>query len=119
MPLNPNTREIADQGWEDHKNIIKYLYIDLDKKLQGTDGVIETLVAEHGFSASKSQYETRFKKWGFRKNRDRQQWRDILERAGQATKRKAEDVYDGNELITASQIRKVKSRYDFSHSACK
>ena len=113
MPPTAFTRTITDQEWEEHKDLIKQLYLDSDKPLKGKQGVIETL-ADRGFRASKSQYETYFKKWGFRKYRDKEQWRNLLKDTGQTSKRKVEDIYDGDELISASKVRKVRGRYKFN-----
>ena len=62
-------------------------------------------------TSSKSQYETIFKKWGFRKNRDAETWRTLLDDTGSSLKRKVEDIYDGQELIPAAKVRKAKTRY--------
>ena len=135
MPANASTRDIPDEEWEERKELIRELYIDQNRSLQGDNGVMQHLAQKSNFLArywldneaneayvadfnSKSQYETRLKKWGFRKYRDKETWRGLLEAPYQAFKTKAEDVYDGVELIPATKVRKAIARYKFEQNHC-
>ncbi|KAI1460351.1 hypothetical protein F4805DRAFT_454775 [Annulohypoxylon moriforme] len=65
MSTSSQTR-ISDDQWRIRQDRILELYLDPKGQLSGPDGVIEMMKRE-GFSATESQYETKFKKWGIRK----------------------------------------------------
>ena len=96
MPRDKATPRIPEKEWAKHRDVIRSLYIEQGKKLQGEDGVIDIMTRLHGFPAtyeasltldthaqvsnyiySKAQYETRFKKWGYWKNSNSSEWRMI------------------------------------------
>ncbi|KAK0716857.1 hypothetical protein B0T26DRAFT_802161 [Lasiosphaeria miniovina] len=59
------------------REVLRELYLTEDRPLVGPDGVIEVMRERHGFLASKAQYETRFRKWEFRKyskSKKREDW---------------------------------------------
>jgi len=49
MAPRRNTK-IPEKEWEVRKDLIRRLYLDENRKLMGSDGVIETMKG-HGFSA--------------------------------------------------------------------
>ncbi|KAH7067905.1 ankyrin repeat-containing domain protein [Paraphoma chrysanthemicola] len=57
---------IPEADWESHKSTIHRLYVMENKPLTACGGLMDIMSGRYGFSASKSQYETRLKKWGFR-----------------------------------------------------
>ncbi|RYP49053.1 hypothetical protein DL769_011128 [Monosporascus sp. CRB-8-3] len=61
------SRPAAADEWDRYKNEIYTLYIPKNLPLEGPHGVIEVMRQRFGFDASKTQYEYRLKKWGFRK----------------------------------------------------
>ena len=116
----------SEKEWESLKSAIRECYISEDKPLKT---LIEFMESTHNFRArsvkssllvirsksdkrgSKSQYEHRLRKWGFRKNFTRDEWRaihyriDIRKRLG-----KDSDLYVGGTLISQRKLRKEISR---------
>lgn len=66
------------------------------------------------FLDSKSQYENRFKKWGFRKHRKGREWKDAYHRI-EKRKRDGKDssLYVDGVLIPKKKFRKEASRHNF------
>ncbi|PSN70529.1 hypothetical protein BS50DRAFT_520393, partial [Corynespora cassiicola Philippines] len=61
-------RRISEEEWARHKGTIQRIYVVEDRPLLGEDGLMRTMERDHGFSATKAQYETQLKKkWHFRK----------------------------------------------------
>ncbi|KAB2107954.1 hypothetical protein AG0111_0g4193 [Alternaria gaisen] len=75
MPKIRNPR-LSQAHWADHKDTIKRLYLKENKNLGGENGVIQ-LMKQQGLSASKPQYESQFKRWGFKKKLTREAWHTI------------------------------------------
>ncbi|KAF2799217.1 hypothetical protein K505DRAFT_221623, partial [Melanomma pulvis-pyrius CBS 109.77] len=102
---------IPDERWESQKSNIRHLYLVENKPLEGENGVIDTMGMNHDFSASKAQYETRLKKWGFRKYATKDEWctidhiLDMREDKG-----KPSEVHLHGELLTDEKIRKERRR---------
>ncbi|KNG51052.1 ankyrin repeat-containing protein [Stemphylium lycopersici] len=85
MPKNRYSQRISEETWESHKHIILRLYLSENKPLTAPGGVRDTINAQHGFSATKAQYETRLKKWGCYKYagaRDRHTKAPVLDDVG-------------------------------------
>ncbi|KAK3346487.1 Clr5 domain-containing protein [Lasiosphaeria hispida] len=61
------SRSLATDDWARLKDKIYSLYIVENRSLLGEDGVIKLMEDHFDFKKSKSQYETRFKEWGFAK----------------------------------------------------
>ncbi|PSN75329.1 ankyrin [Corynespora cassiicola Philippines] len=103
-----------EEVWNRHKAAIQTLYLDEDRKLLGTGGVIEQMAELHDFHATKAQYERQFKKWDFRKNRTKKEWEAI---AHQVAKRKrdnkeSEVMIDGA-IVCSKRLKKEVSRYGY------
>ncbi|KAI1653139.1 hypothetical protein F4813DRAFT_282235 [Daldinia decipiens] len=105
MPISPETRRITDREWEDHKLRICELYIDLGRKLEGNDGVIETM-AKEGFTATVPQYEHRFRKWRVRKNIKRAEWERIINET-----RQGGEITHIDRTISRPQLQRARRRY--------
>ncbi|RYP50199.1 hypothetical protein DL768_004220 [Monosporascus sp. mg162] len=58
---------LTTDDWARFKTEIYSLYIVENRPLPGDDGVIKLMDARFNFKKTKSQYETRFKEWGFEK----------------------------------------------------
>ncbi|KAI0891050.1 ankyrin repeat-containing domain protein [Annulohypoxylon nitens] len=75
-------RQILQEEWDAHEDTIKRLYyvdkLPLQSKKGGKRTLIEVMEDEHGFSASASQYESKFRKWGLAKNLDKREWEKLL-----------------------------------------
>ncbi|KAK0718438.1 ankyrin repeat-containing domain protein [Lasiosphaeria miniovina] len=68
---------VTSDTWDAVREVLRELYLTEDRPLVGPDGVIEVMRERHSFLASKAQYETRFRKWGFRKyskSKKREDW---------------------------------------------
>ncbi|KAK7424276.1 hypothetical protein QQX98_000544 [Neonectria punicea] len=63
-PANP----VPDEEWNNHKQAVRDLYIDKNLRLQD---VMEIMEKEHGFRATKAQYNTQLRRWGLSKNNKR------------------------------------------------
>ncbi|KAI1357142.1 Clr5 domain-containing protein, partial [Xylaria arbuscula] len=106
--------DLTDNDWNSYRDTIRSLYITENRKLQGPGGVMQEMSTEHGFNATKAQYERRFKKWGFRKNKTKEDWEAI---ALKVTKRKRDnkesEVRIGGEVVLVKKLRKELSRYGY------
>ncbi|WKT53639.1 Clr5 domain [Fusarium oxysporum f. sp. vasinfectum] len=110
MPASSGSLE-----WDRWKDVIHALYILEDRPLKGPRGVIKCMEEQHDFRATKSQYEYRFKKWGFWKNLTHGNWQIISWKINKRKKDgKNSDVYCGEELISVKRLRKEISRHDMT-----
>jgi hypothetical protein len=61
---------------------------------------------------SKAQYELHFKKWEFRKNRTKDDWKIVAQKIGKRKREhKESEVYIGGNLIESKKVKKAISRY--------
>jgi hypothetical protein len=61
---------------------------------------------------SKAQYELHFKKWGFRKNRTKDDWKIVAQKVGKRKREhKESEVYIDGNLIHSKKVKKAISRY--------
>ncbi|KAF7672632.1 hypothetical protein GT037_009133 [Alternaria burnsii] len=60
MTDNKYSQRIPRRTWDTHKDNILRLYVSENRPLIAVKDIMH---AEYGFSATKSQYETRLKKW--------------------------------------------------------
>jgi Clr5 domain/Ankyrin repeat len=99
--IMPGRSPISGAEWQKHKATIEDLYMTKGMKLAD---LMQTMKMNHGFSATKSQYTTKFKTWNFQKNYSPGFWRSIkdhLERTGH-------DVADANLEIYGHPIKRKK-----------
>ncbi|KAF3204524.1 hypothetical protein TWF191_002219, partial [Orbilia oligospora] len=62
--------KISDEEWEDHKDIIREIYIIEDHTMQQ---LIQTMIRDFKFPATEKMYRNKFKDWtGFSKNKTQQ-----------------------------------------------
>ncbi|KAH7175993.1 ankyrin repeat-containing domain protein [Dactylonectria macrodidyma] len=74
METKGNRSRPSEFEWSRHEGKIRKLFVDENNSLAV---VMEKMKREDGFSASKSQYETRFKKWKIKKYHKREDWKII------------------------------------------
>ncbi|KAH6663674.1 ankyrin repeat-containing domain protein [Halenospora varia] len=100
----------TEQDWDAKKTILRQLYFD-STLLK----LMEVMEKEHNFVASKSQYETKFKNWAFRKNLSVNEWQYVIhkKRKREASGKKTEIKFCGS-LICNKKIRKEESRHSIS-----
>ncbi|KAJ5705202.1 hypothetical protein N7536_000891 [Penicillium majusculum] len=100
---------MANLDWEAHKAEIERLYIHQDKSLKE---VIQTMGAVHGFCRSKSQYETKFAKWGLKKyHMGSKKWKLLdqnLKKRGADT-----EVYINGVLFEPKRVKRELGRQAF------
>ncbi|KAF2792453.1 hypothetical protein K505DRAFT_246622 [Melanomma pulvis-pyrius CBS 109.77] len=103
---------IAHSLWEHHRSTIERLFMVEERTLEGKDGVIDTMKRDHDFWASKSQYESRLKKWGMRKKITEKEWRAILLRVQRRANegRQTEIVFNGMVLSEQRITRELARR---------
>ncbi|KAF2678237.1 ankyrin [Lentithecium fluviatile CBS 122367] len=112
MDSTPRARKIDEATWERHRSTIERLYVTEDKQLEGKDGVIVIMTKGHAFTASKSQYETRFKVWKIRKNVKRNEWPPILKKVRKRKRLgKDSEVTLNGTVISKERIEREISRY--------
>ncbi|KAF2181591.1 hypothetical protein K469DRAFT_588973 [Zopfia rhizophila CBS 207.26] len=106
--------DLTEDDWDSHQATIWSLYLTKDRKLQGPGGVMQEMSTKYGFSATKAQYERRFKKWGFQKNKKKDVWEAI---ALKVTKRKRDnkesEVRIDGAVVSVKKLRKELSRYGY------
>ncbi|KAI4949363.1 hypothetical protein J4E91_005102 [Alternaria rosae] len=78
---------IPDEVWDSHKLAIGELYIGEDRKLCGSEGVMDIMMRRYGFSPTKSQYESKIASWGMRKKITDKEWNAILPRVQEREER--------------------------------
>ncbi|KAJ3541783.1 hypothetical protein NM208_g4443 [Fusarium decemcellulare] len=108
------TKRIPEQEWARHESTIRQLYLENDKGLQD---VMEHMAGSCGFHASKSQYETRFKKWGIVKNRKRVEWKVVaqhVERRKAAGKKS--DVFINGAPVSEARVQREMTRLGYRPS---
>ncbi|KAK9793071.1 putative Clr5 domain-containing protein [Seiridium cardinale] len=103
MPSKPTQKE-----WEKYFDTLHRLYIQEGWELPDVRIEMEKL----GFYASKSQYEARFKAWGFQKNLSADTWKYV----GHELKKRKRDDKDSEVIVLGtclppSKIRKETSRH--------
>ncbi|KAF1956768.1 ankyrin [Byssothecium circinans] len=103
--------KIPEAKWEANKSIIERLIRRDKRKLPGDDGIIDYMRRHHDFDASESQYENRFRKWGFRKKLNKVDWLIIANILRERESRGLEsEVHANGERLQAHKVRKETSR---------
>ncbi|RYP44338.1 hypothetical protein DL768_009197 [Monosporascus sp. mg162] len=104
-------RPSSDDEWDLHKDEIRKLFIEEDRKLSD---VVILMTQQHGFRRTKAQYERVLKRWGMKKYDTKEDWLFVAERVKE---RKAQGRKSHVEVRGASvPISKVKrqiSRYEY------
>ncbi|KAI0410273.1 ankyrin repeat-containing domain protein [Xylaria grammica] len=100
---------MASDDWELHKKEISCLY--LLEKLSLKD-VLTHMKVKHNFDKKKHQYEYQFKKWGFKKNIDRDVWQYVGHRIQKRKRlgKKSEITLYGRKF-PSEKLRKRVQRY--------
>ncbi|KAE8826443.1 hypothetical protein HRS9122_09945 [Pyrenophora teres f. teres] len=106
-----NHSRISQNQWDTHKDTIKRLYLTENTNLEGHGGVIE-LMRQDGLHASKPQYETQFRRWGFRKKLTGEAWHTI----GHIIERHDNEgllscVYAYGTRLPSEKVKKETARY--------
>lgn len=78
-----DTKSPTPWDWDSHKEAIRELYVDQNKKLKE---VMTTMARDHEFTASANMYKKRIRTWGFHKNLKRN---DVVAALHQKTSRNA------------------------------
>ncbi|KAF4456840.1 ankyrin repeat [Fusarium albosuccineum] len=108
------TKRIPEQEWARHESTIRQLYLENDKGLQD---VMEHMASSCGFYASKSQYETRFKKWGIAKNRKRVEWKVVAQHVEhRKAAGKKSDVFINGALVSEARVQREMTRIGYRPS---
>ncbi|KAK6819326.1 hypothetical protein PG987_015809 [Apiospora arundinis] len=119
-----STANILKEDWERHKAIIMQLYsvrgLPLTRRNDAEkDQCVDWIMRnQHGFSASKWQYENQLKKWGIAKNLKQDEWvsllshHDLLETQGKEVR-----IVISGKVQTKERIRKARHRYCGSQAA--
>ncbi|KAK6851339.1 ankyrin [Apiospora arundinis] len=112
------TSTILKEEWEKHKATILQLYSEMGfpltrKNDAEKDRCVDWIMRnEHGFSASKWQYENQLKKWSVTKNLKQDEWisllahHDLLETQGKEVR-----IVISGKVQTKDRIRKARHRY--------
>ncbi|KAF3024300.1 hypothetical protein E8E14_013540 [Neopestalotiopsis sp. 37M] len=104
----------SQSEWESQKDVIRDLYLDQNYTLKA----LQERMNSTGFIATKSQYETKFKAWGFSKNSANipaATWKHVGYKVAKR-KRENEDsiVFFDGALVDQKRLRKEISRYSYS-----
>ncbi|KAH8887999.1 hypothetical protein GQ53DRAFT_265227 [Thozetella sp. PMI_491] len=114
MSLQTQKPRLTDLDWARHEAKITKLYWEEDR----TRGdVMDIMAREENFHASKSQYETRFKKWRITKYHKSKHWSLIGHRLGQRRDfgKQSEVLFDGRVVPNAMVQRETRRHYAPSH----
>ncbi|KUJ19537.1 uncharacterized protein LY89DRAFT_683361 [Mollisia scopiformis] len=94
------------------KNIIRSLYLVKGHPLEGPNGVIELMAKQHGFRATKAQYEKLLA--DCRKKRSNKDWKVVGQKIEKRKRQgKKSDVYLDKHLIPSKKVQKEISRHGF------
>ncbi|PMD30599.1 ankyrin [Hyaloscypha variabilis F] len=98
-------------NWHEHKDVILELRA-ANEPLVGDEGIIETMKRNYNFSATKSQYESQFRKWKCRKNLGRDEWPTVFKAIDQRrNQEKASHVYIAGRRVEKETLRRMRRRY--------
>ncbi|KAI1457860.1 ankyrin repeat-containing domain protein [Annulohypoxylon moriforme] len=106
MATTISSRRLTEQEWACHELTIRELYLNKDESLQV---VMSKMARDYGFNATKSQYETRLKKWGIAKHRKQTDWKAVaqhVQRRKAAGKASAVFI-EGNPISEAKIQREI------------
>ncbi|KAH3978370.1 hypothetical protein HBI56_065860 [Parastagonospora nodorum] len=76
---------IVEGEWKAHRNTIFRLYVVENRPLTSPGGVKDIMTIRYNFTATKAQYETRLKKWGFHKYRSANNRHPTLSKIGEGS----------------------------------
>jgi ankyrin repeat protein len=130
--IQKKARKIDEATWELHRCTIMRLY--MEKELEGENGLINLMTKNCKFTAryvakrlrpyrtlslsSKSQYESRFRRWGLRKNLKRKDWRGVIEHIKKREKEgKHSEIRLNGALIPKERISRECSRYGWTRDS--
>ncbi|RWA07075.1 hypothetical protein EKO27_g8041 [Xylaria grammica] len=106
--MNRKRSKLSDQQWDDYRALIREWYIVQDMSLKE----VHNKLKEQGLDATTHQLETKIKKWGFRKNIDKETWIPIDQHI---TKRKRDgkqsEVIFSGKRIKPETVRRETDRY--------
>ncbi|KAG8157891.1 hypothetical protein KVR01_012163 [Diaporthe batatas] len=109
---------VSEGDWERHKDVIKEMYCKdkrplLNRKKDGNEpGVVELMRQRHGFSASPSQYELQFKKWGFTKNLKSSEWVALIAQYDRLRQTKSDvRITISGSVLNKNKIDRARRRY--------
>ncbi|KAI0173724.1 Clr5 domain-containing protein [Pestalotiopsis sp. NC0098] len=104
----------SELEWESQKDAIYGLYIKENRKLRD----LQEEMRLAGFSATKSQYETKFKAWRFFKNDTKipaTTWKHVAHKVEKRKRdNKESDVFINGVQVDHKRVRKEISRYRYS-----
>ncbi|KAF7535761.1 hypothetical protein G7054_g5141 [Neopestalotiopsis clavispora] len=107
----PPKTQPSDPEWENRKETIRKLYVGEDLTLQAVRKQMEHV----GFIATKSQYEARFKEWGFSKNVPVKTWKHIGLKIGKRKREGKQSAVSVNGIqIPLKKVKKETSRHYYS-----
>jgi hypothetical protein len=124
--------KIDEATWKLHRSTITQLYVE--KKLEGEDGLIDTMEKKHGFTAryvaqrsslcraltlsSKSQYEGRFREWNLRKNLKRKDWQSVIEHVHKRARTgKESEVRFNGAVLPNEKVAREALRYGWTRDS--
>lgn len=104
-----STPIITSKKWEQLKPLIRTLYIDENKTFPRIESILK---AREGFAPTKSQFDKRVKKWGFKKNASRvERRRIILSDGAQST------IGSNGRVVNQAILERWKKRLDLGIKA--
>ncbi|KAF2653820.1 ankyrin [Lophiostoma macrostomum CBS 122681] len=105
------TQSVSEAEWDLHKATIYDLWSQPKRIL---NSIMQIMQKDYDFRPTKSQYEDRFRKWGWKKNKKADTWRFIAHRVEKRKRDKKEsDVKINGEVIEYKKVKKEISRYGF------
>ncbi|KAL9097274.1 MAG: hypothetical protein Q9165_000701 [Trypethelium subeluteriae] len=118
MSLTPVVTDITEGDWTRFKGEIRRLYLTEGRKLEGEGGVRNEMKRWYNFDQTKSQYESHFRNWRFRKNIKRTDWETVKQKVLRRRQAgKDSDVYIDGALVPARKLRKELRRYGTGSSS--
>ncbi|KAI1452183.1 hypothetical protein F4805DRAFT_463019 [Annulohypoxylon moriforme] len=94
--------------WEEHEETISTLYEN-----NGLKEVMRIMLEEHGFEASRSQFEKQVRKWKLKKNHTKEEWSAISRNIAHNRMGKQSHVYYNGKLIATPKARRAAWRHGF------
>ncbi|CEN60324.1 hypothetical protein ASPCAL02765 [Aspergillus calidoustus] len=97
--------------WAKHRKILRRLWLVEDKK---RDDIMKFMAENFNFRATRTQYDRKFREWGWRKNLKSQEWRIIGSQIAQSKNAgKLPSVYINGMLVPEETVWRSTRRHDF------
>ncbi|KIW86131.1 hypothetical protein Z517_01525 [Fonsecaea pedrosoi CBS 271.37] len=99
----------ADSVWKSHRDTIRTFYLAQDHSLEE---LMREMASKYSFCASKAQFEAHLKKWAFRKNLTKDEWKVVIHKIQKRKQdNKDSEVCSDGFPMNVKKVKKAITRY--------